>query len=102
MLLVDKSIYRNYDRMIGNLLRQARYATSDSEELCLSTAPTRSAVFKGSTVNAKIATEHGYLNNRCSKIARSWRQMYAQYAMPLTMASSFVICIGGDSGQSFQ
>ena len=59
-------------------------------------------VFKGSTVNAKIATEHGYLNNRCSKIARSWRQMYAQYAMPLTMASSFVTCNGGDSGQSFE
>lgn len=46
VLLVDKSIYRNYDRMIGNLLRQARYATSDSEELCLSTAPTRSAISK--------------------------------------------------------
>ena len=52
---------------------------------------------KGSTVNAKIATEHGYLNNGCSKIARSWHQMYAQYAMPLTMASSIVTCIDGDS-----
>ena len=34
VLLVDKSIYRNYDRMIGNLLSKARYATSDAERSC--------------------------------------------------------------------